>query len=54
MSKIPYIIIVGKQEEEKERISVRRHGGQDLGKMKINELGDLIKKEIENLTSFIN
>jgi len=54
MSKIPYIIIVGKQEEEKECISVRRHGGQDLGKMKINELGDLIKKEIENLTSFIN
>ena len=54
MSKIPYIIIVGKQEEEKERISVRRHGGQDLGKMKINELGYLIKKEIENLTSFIN
>jgi len=54
MSKIPYIIIVGKQEEEKERISVRRHGGQDLGKMKINELGYLIKKEIENLTSFTN
>ena len=35
MLKIPYMIIVGDQEEVDETISVRKHGGEDLGTIKI-------------------
>lgn len=33
MSKIPYMLIVGEQEQAKELVSVRKHGGEDLGAM---------------------
>ena len=36
VSKIPYMIIVGEKEQEEETISVRKHGGEDLGNMKID------------------
>ena len=52
VSKIPYIIVVGQQEEEKEMISVRRHGGEDLGIMKSENLIKMIKKEIDSLITF--
>ena len=38
VSKIPYMVIVGEKEQEEENISVRKHGGEDLGKMKIDTL----------------
>ena len=52
VSKIPYIIVVGQQEEEKEVISVRKHGGEDLGIMKSKDLIKIMKKEINSLIVF--
>ena len=54
VSKTPYMIIVGEKEQEEENISVRKHGGEDLGKMKIDTLIDTINKEIEQVTKFNN
>ena len=54
VSKTPYMIIVGEKEQEEKTISVRKHGGEDLGNMKINTLIDTIKKQIEEVTKFNN
>ena len=54
VSKSPYIIIVGEREEKEKKISVRKHGGKDLGSISLFEFKDLIKKEINNLTQFTN
>ena len=54
VSKKPYIIIVGEIEERDEKISVRKHGGKNLGNISLLEFKDLIKKEINNLTQFTN
>jgi len=54
VSKIPFIIIVGEEEVKKEVITVRKHGGEDLGSMKIEIFKKLIKKEIDNLITFNN
>ena len=54
VSKTPYMIIVGEKEQEEETISVRKHGGEDLGKMKVDTLIDTINKEIEEVTKFNN
>lgn len=48
MNKIPYMLIVGEQEEKDGTISVRKHGEGDLGTMKIEEFASLIKQEIKN------
>ncbi|MBT6699299.1 MAG: threonine--tRNA ligase, partial [Flavobacteriales bacterium] len=54
VSKTPYMIIVGEKEEREETVSVRKHGGDDLGSMKIDTLIDSINKEIEEITKFNN
>ena len=54
VSKIPYIIIVGEREERQKEISVRKHGGEDLGSISLEIFKDLITKEIDNLTAFNN
>ena len=54
VSKTPYMIIVGEKEQKEKTISVRKHGGVNLGKMKINKLIDTINKEIEEVTKFNN
>ncbi len=54
VSKIPYIIIVGEKEEKQEQVAVRKHGGEDLGSMSIEEFKNLIKAEIDNLITFNN
>ncbi|GAA4147934.1 threonine--tRNA ligase [Sphingobacterium kyonggiense] len=46
VKKIPYMLIVGEKEMESGEISVRKHGGQDLGSMSATEFKDLIIKEI--------
>ncbi len=46
MNKFPYIIIVGEQEERDNTISVRKHGGEDLGAISIEEFSKIIKEEI--------
>jgi threonyl-tRNA synthetase len=54
VSKTPYIIIVGEREEKEESITIRKHGGEDLGSMKTNEFIRLINEEINNLIGFNN
>ena len=51
VSKYPFIIIVGEQEKNESMISVRKHGGEILGKMTVNNFKELILKEINNLTN---
>ncbi|PKV52176.1 threonyl-tRNA synthetase [Aquimarina sp. MAR_2010_214] len=46
MNKFPYIIIVGEQEERDNTISVRKHGGEDLGAISVEEFSKIIKEEI--------
>ena len=54
VSKVPYIIIVGEKEEKEGVIAVRKHGGEDLGTMSVNDFKNLIKTEIDNLITFNN
>ena len=52
--KIPFMLIVGEREAAERKISVRRHGGEDLGSMKLQEFKDLVFKEItENIDEFV-
>ena len=41
-------------EESKGTVSVRKHGGGDLGSMKVDTLINIINKEIEKITKFNN
>lgn len=47
MNKFPYIIIVGEQEENDNTISVRKHGGEDIGAISIEEFSKIINEEIK-------
>ncbi len=49
MNKLPYMIIVGEQEEKDGTISVRRHGGEDLGSMSVAAFSQLIKDEVASM-----
>ena len=46
MKKIPFMIVVGENEVKNNSVSIRRHHGDDLGEMKIEEFVDIFKKEI--------
>ncbi|MBS9765925.1 MAG: threonine--tRNA ligase [Flavobacteriaceae bacterium] len=48
MKKIPFMVIVGEQEEKDGTVSVRKHGEGDLGVFKIEEFISLINKEISD------
>ncbi|GGX09700.1 threonine--tRNA ligase [Aquimarina muelleri] len=48
MNKFPYIIIIGEQEENNNTISVRKHGGEDLGTIPIDEFSKMVSKEINS------
>jgi len=48
MNKIPYMLIVGEQEEKDGTVSVRKHSDGDIGNMTVEEFSELINKEIEN------
>ncbi len=45
--KVPYMIIIGKQEVEDQTISVRQRGNKDLGLLRLSKLIEQMKKEIE-------
>ena len=52
--KIPFMLIVGEREAAERKISVRRHGGEDLGSMNIQEFINIVNKEItENINEFV-
>lgn len=46
--KIPFMIIVGEQEANNQTVSVRKHGGEDLGEMSIEAFAELVNNEIES------
>jgi threonyl-tRNA synthetase len=45
MSKIPYMLVVGEKEADTQTVSVRKHGGADLGSMSLAEFSAIITKE---------
>lgn len=45
--KVPYMIIIGKQEVEDQTISVRQRGNKDLGLLRLSKLIEQMKKAIE-------
>jgi len=49
LSKVPYMLIVGDQEAEKQSVSIRKHGGEDLGSMRNEEFIKHVRTEIENI-----
>jgi len=52
--KIPFMLIVGEREAAEGKVSVRRHGGEDLGSMSLEEFKTLTNKEItENIDEFV-
>ncbi|WP_111683729.1 threonine--tRNA ligase [Winogradskyella tangerina] len=46
LQKFPYIIVVGEQEEKDQTISVRQHGGEDLGTIGVEQFVEIIKDKI--------
>ncbi|PCE63588.1 threonine--tRNA ligase [Sediminicola luteus] len=48
MNKIPFMLIVGDNEQEQGTISVRRHGGEDLGSIEIDAFAGLVSEEINS------
>ncbi|CAM1350699.1 threonine--tRNA ligase [Tenacibaculum crassostreae] len=46
VNKIPFMVIVGEQEEKDGTVSVRKHGKGDLGTFTIEEFISLIQKEV--------
>ena len=46
MNKIPYMIIIGENEEKENKISVRQHGGNDLGMISVIEFAEIVNNEI--------
>lgn len=55
MGKTPFMLIVGESEEEHNTIAIRKHGGEDLGSISVQDFVDLVTKEINStLKSFKN
>ena len=48
IKKTPYMLIIGEKESTENKISVRRHGGENMGSMKIEKFIEIINKEIKN------
>ncbi|MEJ2113460.1 MAG: threonine--tRNA ligase, partial [Flavobacteriaceae bacterium] len=47
MKKFPFMIIIGENEENEEKITVRRHGGEDLGMISVVEFSKIVNSEID-------
>jgi len=46
MQKFPFMIIVGEQEEKDNTITVREHGGEDLGTITVEDFVNLVKERV--------
>lgn len=47
VQKIPFMLIVGEKEEAEGTVSVRKHGGEDLGAMSIEAFSTLVQEAVE-------
>ncbi len=54
MNKIPYMLIVGEQEEKDGTVSVRKHGEGDKGTMTVDAFSKLIQEEVNNTIKEFN
>ncbi|WP_340074775.1 threonine--tRNA ligase [Leptobacterium sp. I13] len=55
LKKIPYMIIVGENEAENDTIAIRKHGGEDLGTISVEEFAAIVNDEIKKTSkSFKN
>jgi len=45
LEKIPFMLIIGEQESNQNLISLRSHGGEDYGKMKVEDFVKIIKEK---------
>ncbi|HET7361182.1 MAG TPA: threonine--tRNA ligase [Salinimicrobium sp.] len=53
VQKLPYMLIIGDQEEQDGTVSVRKHGEGDIGTMSVDAFAEIIKNEIkETLKTF--
>jgi threonyl-tRNA synthetase len=48
LSKVPFMLIVGEQEEQNGTVSVRKHGEGDLGTFEIKDFVNYLQQEINN------
>ena len=48
VNKVPFMLIVGEQEEKDGTVSVRKHGEGDLGTLSLDDFISLIDKEIKS------
>ncbi|WP_339755427.1 threonine--tRNA ligase [uncultured Winogradskyella sp.] len=46
IQKFPFMIIVGEQEEKDNTITVREHGGKDLGTITVEDFVDIVKERV--------
>jgi len=46
MKKIPYMIIIGENEEKENKITIRQHGGESLGTIDVLEFAKIVETEI--------
>ena len=46
MNKIPYMLVIGEQEELNNTVTVRKHGGENLGTMRIEDFSSIISDDI--------
>ena len=52
---IPYMLIVGENEEKEGTVSVRKRGGEDLGSMSVEAFAKLINDEVaKSIKQFAN
>ena len=54
ISKIPYIIVIGEREEKEKKITVRKHGGENIGSITTENFIEMLQKEIDELIKFNN
>lgn len=48
LSRVPYFVILGKNEEEQQIVSVRKHNGETLGQMTVGDFSEFLVKEIKS------
>ncbi|MDD4713212.1 MAG: threonine--tRNA ligase [Bacteroidales bacterium] len=54
LKRIPYMLIVGEQEAEKQEVSVRKQGEGDKGLMKFTTFAELLTQEVEKMINSWN
>lgn len=48
LSKVPFMLIIGEQELNESKVSVRKKGGEDLGVMSMDDFGKLVSEMVAN------